>query len=291
VPLSWDDLRVFLAVHRSGSHGGAARALRVDPTTIGRRVAALEGDAGVRLFVRTPAGLVATAAGRALVPRAERIEAEVLASERELHAGDRAIAGPLRVTAGDGFVQYVLLPGLAALRRDHDGIELELRADTRVLDLSRREADVAVRLTRPTQPALIARRLGAQRFALYAGRAYLERRGTPRRLDELGGHDWIGFDASLDALPQHRWLRRIVRAPRWVVRASTTAAQVAACALGHGLALLPAFVAPHEPRLVPLLPRVVGPAREAWAVYHADLRDHPRLAIVVEWLARIAAPA
>ena len=285
--VSWDDLRVFLAVQRTGSHGGAGRALRVDPTTVGRRIGALEREAGVGLFVRTPAGLALTPAGKRLLPRAERIEIEVLASERELRGSIAEVQGPLRLTAGDGLVHYVLVPGLAELRREHEGLELELRADTRTLDLSRREADVAVRLSRPTQPALVARKLGSMRFALYGSRDYLERRGTPRGLRDLGSHDWIGFDETLDLVPQNRWLRRAVRAPRWVVRANTTTAQVLACAEGHGLALLPTFVAPREPRLVPLLPRVVGPARDAWAVFHSDMRDNPRVGAVVRWLSRV----
>lgn len=285
--MSWDDLRVFLAVQRSGSHGGAARTLRVDPTTVGRRIGALEQETGVRLFVRTPAGLELSGAGKRLLPRAERIEAEVLASERELRGADAAVEGPLRITAGDGLVNYVLVPALAELRREHEGVAVEVRADTRMLDLSRREADIAVRLSRPTQPALVARKLGTMRFAIYASRAYLDRRGTPRSLRDLAAHDWIGFDESHDALPQHRWLRRAVREPRWVLRANTTTAQVTACAEGHGLALLATFVAPREPRLVPVLPRVVGPARDAWVVFHADLRDNPRVGVVMQWLARV----
>jgi DNA-binding transcriptional LysR family regulator len=286
--MSWDDLRVFLAVHRTGSHGGAGRTLRVDPTTVGRRIGALERASGVRLFARTPAGLELTPAGKTLLPRAERIEAEVLASERELHGGDARIEGPLRLTAADGLMQYVLVPALAELRREHPSITFELRSDTRVLDLSRREADVAVRVARPTQqPALVTRKLGIMRFGLYASRAYLERRGTPRAMRDLAAHDFIGFDESLDTAPQYRWLRRAVPSPRWVVRANTTPAQVVACAEGHGVALLGSFVAPHDPRLVPLLPRVVGPEREVYAVFHSDLRDNPRVSIVVQWLARV----
>src|SRR5581483_4361654 len=157
--------------------------------------------------------------------------------------------GSLRVTAPDGFVQYLLLPALGDLRREHPLLSVDLRADARVLDLSRREADVAVRLVRPKEPALIARRLGQMRFSLFASQAYLDRAGTPRTLDALSAHDFIGFDASLDDLPQTRWLRHAAPAPRYVVRASTTVAQTLACAEGHGIALLPAFVATREPRL------------------------------------------
>jgi DNA-binding transcriptional LysR family regulator len=127
---------------------------------VGRRITALEDALGARLLLRTPERLQATAAGLKLVPRAERMEAEALELECDLQAADGKLEGSLRVTAPDGFVQYVLLPALPHLRREHPVLFLEIRSDLRALDLSRREADVAVRLFRPKEPALVARRLG-----------------------------------------------------------------------------------------------------------------------------------
>lgn len=278
----WDDLRVVLAVARRTSHGGAARVLAVDPTTIGRRLAALERGLGVRLFDRTPAGLTPTDDGAALIARAERVEAEVLAAERELGGRDARLTGSVRITAGDGFVHHVLLPALAELRRIHPGITVELRADTRHLDLSRREADVAVRFARPTEPALVARRLGAMHMGLQASRRYLERAGTPRSAADLADHDLVGFEAALDDAPHIRWLLRQVKTPRWSVRATTTSAQLVAAAEGHGIALLASYVT--DPRLVPVLPALRPPPRDAWIVTHHDLRTSARVAAVVTWL-------
>jgi DNA-binding transcriptional LysR family regulator len=285
-PVIWDDLRVFLAVHRSGSHKRAGRMLGVAPTTVGRRIAALESALGVRVFLRTPERLQITAAGSKLVAHAERMEAQASDLERELSAADSRLEGSLRITAGDALVQYVLLPKLAELRREHPQLVFELRADTRMLDLSRREADLAVRLVRPKEPALIARRLGDMPMSLFASQDYLDRRGTPRALAALAAHDWIGFDASLDDLPQTKWLRRSVPEPRYVVRANTMSAQVTACAQGHGIALLPSFVAPREPQLRRLMPRLVGPSRELWAVTHADMRGNARIEALLAWLGR-----
>ena len=183
----WDDLRVFLAVHQLGSHKRAGRHLGVAPTTIGRRLAALESALGARLFLRTPERVLATPAGLKLVPHAQRMEAEAVEAERTLLAADSRLEGSLRVTATDGFLHYVLLPALDELRREHPGLCVDLRADTRLLDLSRREADVAVRLVRPKEPALVARRLGEMRFSLFASQPYLDRRGTPRTLDGARG--------------------------------------------------------------------------------------------------------
>jgi len=285
----WDDLRVFLAVHRLGSHKRAGRLLGVDATTVGRRITTLEKALGVRLFLRTPERLQATPAGLRLVLRAERMEAEALDAERELLAEDSRLEGTLRVTAGDGFVNYVLLPALAGFRREHPHLSIDLRGDARVLDLSRREADVAVRLVRPKEPALVARRLGPLRFSLFASQGYIERRGAPRSVAALATHDLIGFDPSLDDLPHTRWLHKMVAEPRYVVRANTTAAQAVACAEGHGIALLPGFIAPREPRLRRLMPRLVGPSREMWGVTHVDLRANARVEAFLDWLGRLVA--
>jgi len=288
----WDDLRLFLAAHRHRSHAAAGRALGVDATTVGRRLAALEEALGARLFDRTPTGLAPTEAGATLFARAERVEAEVLASERELRGADARLTGTVRVTAGDGLVHYALCPALPELARAHPGLTVELRADTRALDLSRREADVAVRLSRPKEPALVARRLGAMRFGLYAGRDLLARRAAPRRLSDLTDAPFVGFEPALDGLPQVRWLRRALGGePRWVTRASTTTAQLLACAAGVGVALLPTFVAAADPRLVPLLPRLAGPTREAWLVAHEQVRRSARVEAVAAWIAAATAAA
>lgn len=280
--MRWDDLQVFLAAVRTGSHIKAGRALGVDPTTVGRRLAELERELGAKLFDRTPHRIAPTAAGLAIVPRAERVEAELLAVQREAAGADLRVDGPIRITGGDGLINAIVVPALVALRRRHPGLAIELRGDTRSLDLSRREADIALRLVRPTQPSLVARRLGSLGFGVYASRGYLDDHPTPRTLADTADHGWIGFPAELDELPQVRWLRRIVPRPRWVIRANTTATQVAACRAGHGLALLPTFVADD---LVQIAPRTPGPSRELWAVIHADLRRNARVAVVMAWLA------
>lgn len=282
--MNWDDLRFFLAVARSGSLKGAARVLSVDPTTVGRRISTLESELRTKLFVRTPEQLELTAAGRALLERAERIEAEVLACERELSGLDPSISGPLRVTAADGFVNYLLLPALEELRREHPGLTLDLCADTRMRDLSRREADLAIRLGRPREPALIARRIGKVHFGLYASAHYLDRKGAPRNSSALGSHDFIGFDASLDAIPQVKWLHRTVPSAHYVLRTNNTTTQTLAASLGHGLVLLPSFVAQRDPRLRRLLPRLQCPSRELWGVTHADLKDNARVKVFLQFV-------
>jgi DNA-binding transcriptional LysR family regulator len=287
--MTWDDLKVFLEVTRQRSHAGAARVLRVDASTVGRRVLALERSLSSRLFDRTPEGLAPTEAGAALLARAERIELEVLALQRELTAADARQSGSVRLTASDGVVNYVIVPRLIELQRAHPGLDFGVRAEARVLDLSRREADVAIRLVRPTESTLVARRLGTMSFAFYAGHGYLARAAAPRSLAGLAGHAFIGFDLELEHVPTFRWLRKQVPDLRLSLRANTTAAQVRACVAGLGIALLPRFVAPFEPGLVELVPRVRTPTREAWAVSHRDLRRNPRVSLLIEWLTQTIA--
>lgn len=282
--LDWDDLRVFLAVHRKRSHAGAARALRVASTTVGRRIASLEAQAGARLFSRTPDGLVPTGAARALLARAERIEAEALEAERELAGADQRPTGTVKVTCGDGFATYVLCPGLPAFLAAHPGLTVEVRAEVRALDLTRGEADVALRLFRPREASLVARRLGLERYGLFAGPAYLDRRGAPRSTSDLSGHDLVLYDRDLDRMSTQAWLRRTAAGARVAARCSNTSTLQAACAAGAGIALVTRSYVRGDPRFVRVLPRLEPPPREIWAATHQDLRGSARVVAALRWL-------
>jgi DNA-binding transcriptional LysR family regulator len=282
--LEWGDLRVFLAVHRAGSHAGAARALGVAATTVGRRLAALEGAAGARLFARTPDGLLPTAAARALLPRAERVEAEVQDAARELTGADARPTGTVRITCGDGFGAYVLGPALPRFLAEHPGLAVEVVPSVRVLDLTRGEADVALRLFRPREKSLVARRVGTERYALYAAPAYLARRGTPRTARELAGHDLVLYDRDLDRMRSQAWFLRLAAGARVAVRASATTTLHAACAAGAGIAVLTRSVVLQDPRFVNVLPRLEAPASEMWLVSHADLRASARVGVALRFL-------
>lgn len=285
--LAWDDLRFFLAVHRTGSHAAAARALRVAATTIGRRISALEEASGARLFARTPDGLVATASGLALVPHAERVEAEVIGAERELEGADARPTGTVRLTCGEGFAAYVLAPALPAFLAEHPGLTVEVVAAVRALDLARGEADVALRLFRPREKSLVARRIGVERYGLFAAPSYLARRGTPRTAAELSAHDLVIFDRDLDRMQAQAWLLRAAPEARIAVRASTTTSLYASCAAGCGIALVMQSVARRDPRFVQVLPRLEPPANELWIATHADLRASARVTAVIRLLERL----
>ncbi|HET9554545.1 MAG TPA: LysR family transcriptional regulator [Anaeromyxobacteraceae bacterium] len=286
--LDWDDLRVFLAVYRTGSHAGAARALRVASTTIGRRLASLEAAVGARLFTRTPTGLDATAAARTLAAHAERMEAEVLEGERSLSGADARPTGTVRITCGDGFAAYVLAPALPDFLAAYPGLTVEVRGDVRALDLTRGEADVALRLFRPREKSLVGRRIGTERYGLYAAPAYLARKGTPRTARDLAAHDLVLYDREFDRLASQAWLRQVAGGARVAVRAGNTTTLHAACAGGAGVALLTSAVVRGDARFVPVLPRLETPSNEVWAVTHGDLRSSARVTAALRWLEQLA---
>lgn len=284
---TWDDARVFLAVQRSGSHGGAARLLGVDVSTVGRRVAALERALGARLFERTRVGVALTVAGGAFLAHAARMEEAADAAVRELGGADARVTGSVRLTATDGVLHALLLPALGALRRAHPGLVLEVAPDLRTFSLPRREADVAVRLFRPKEQSLVVRRLGTLHFRLFASRAYLARHGAPASVAELAGHDLVGFDASIDGSPLQRWLQRQVPSPRWALRSTTVTAQVVACAHGLGIAALPTVVARREEALVPVLSSLEPFPLAVWSAVHEDLHRKARVTAVLRWLQEV----
>ena len=283
----WDDLRVFLAVLRTGSHAGAARPLNVVSTTVGRRLAALEDAAGSRLFTRSPGGLAPTATARALAVHAERVEAEVLQAERQLTGADARPTGSVRITCGDGFAAYVLAPALPAFLAAHPGLTVEVRGDVRPLDLTRGEADVALRLFCPRERSLVARRLGLERYWLYAAPAYLARRGTPRTARDLAAHDLVLYDREFDRIRFQSWFRRTAPNARIAVRASTTTALHAAVAAGAGIAVLTEGTVRGDARYTQVLPTLEPPPNELWAVTHAALRTNARIVAALRWLEQL----
>jgi len=289
--LVWDDLRVFLAVHRTRSHAAAARSLRVAATTVGRRLAALESGVGARLFTRTPEGLVGTAAARALLVHAERMEAAALEGERFLSGADARPTGKVRITCGDGFATAILAPGLPAFLVAHPGLEVEVRAEPRLLDLTRGEADVALRNVRPRERSLVGRRLGVERYGLFAAPSYLARMGTPRTERDLAGHDLVLYDKEYDRLRSQVWLRSATAGARVAVRANNTMTLHAACAAGAGIALLSTAFLRRDTRFERILPRLEPPADDLWTATHADLRGAARVTATLRWLDQLVREA
>lgn len=282
----WNDLRSFLAIARNGSLQGAARTLGVNHSTVFRRLNALEARLGVRLFERSPRGYVLTGAGEQMLASAERVEDEIIGLERRLFGGDVQLSGLLRVTTTDTLVHGLLGPHLRDFREAYPAIELELVTGNAFFDLSKREADVALRPSRHPGDLMVGRKLAEIAVALYGAQDYLAARKRPSSNTDLDGHALITGDASLGHLAATRWLA--VRTPfaATVLRCNSWLSQFTAARAGLGLAALPCFLADAAPELIRILPPEPALAGELWLVTHPDLRRTARVRAFMDTLAR-----
>lgn len=215
---------------------------------------------------------------------AEAMETTAFAIQESIAGQDLHLSGTVRVGAPEGFATAFLGARLQPFFASHPGIQIDLVAAPRYLSLSKREADLAIGLARPTSGRLVARKLTDYRLCLYATPAYLERAGTPRTLKELEGHDFIGYVDDLIFAPELRYLDKLVRAPQVVMRSTSLVVQRDATLAGLGLCILPCFVAATVPGLVPVMPRETSIQRSFWLVTHADLRDIVRVRTVAEYI-------
>ncbi len=270
----------MLAVMRAGSLTGAAKTLGVDHSTVFRRLNALEARLGVRLFERIPGGAYApTSAGERMAAAAERMEDEALALERDIAGRDHRLSGRLRVTSSETLAYRMLTRHLAAFRQAHPGIVVELAIDNRVLSLSRREADIALRPMRPKEGDLWGRKLAGVAWTAYGACAYLEAHGgSISRPEDLGRHPLIGWDETAAGILAAEWIARVAPDEAFVYRTGSLVNQFVAAKAGIGLAVLPCYLGDGEPDLARALPEPIPELEsELWIVTHADLKSTARV--------------
>jgi DNA-binding transcriptional LysR family regulator len=275
----WNDLQFVLAVARSGALTTAAKTLGIDHSTAFRRLNALETRLGVRLFERLPGGSYALSPnGERMATAAERMEEEALAVSRDLTGSDLRLSGRLRVTSSETLAYRLLTGYIAAFRKVHPGIVVELAIDNRVLSLSHREADVALRPVRPKERELWGRKLADVAWAIYAARdfsgALTNGLRNPKDIQE---YPLVGWDEAATGIAAAAWLSRIP-ASTFAFRSNSLVNQLVAAKAGMGLAILPCYLADPEPELIRLLPEPIPElAGELWIVTHADLRRTARI--------------
>jgi len=276
-PFDWSDVRYFLAVAREGSTIAAAKALGVSQPTVQRRIAALEEALRRSLFEPHPTGTRLTDLGREMLPYAEAIERAAVDFERNLAASDKGLAGTIRVTCAEGMAAHYVAPIIEAFRARHPDVRIDLLMTDRYVDLLKGEADIAVRANRPGDSSLVARRIADVPWAVYASRAYVERRGRPAGTAEIGAHAIVVFAGEMAGNFAGRWLREI--APQAAVGASgnTMLGVVAAVRSGAGLAPLPMMIAERENDLVRVLETCTELASGFYLVMHPDARRIARM--------------
>lgn len=279
--LDWADLQYFTAVVRSGSIAGAARALRVNHSTVLRRIASLEAALGVRLFDRLPGGYALTTEGNELNEQLAGLDEQVDAAQRRLTGRDAAITGTIRLTTTDTLLHGLLMPVLARFHAAHPGVQVQVAINNSFSSLTQREADVALRGSNRPPPNLVGRRVGDIQTALYASRAYLKSLG---RHADIAAYRWVGSDESLAHLEQAKWLRRNVDESRVALRVDSLVGMVDAVAHGVGAGLLLCPLADARSELVRLAPPDPALDTQVWILTHPDLRQVARMRVFTQFV-------
>jgi DNA-binding transcriptional LysR family regulator len=274
----WEDIRHFVTLAREGTLSAAARALGVDHATVARRVAALETSTGLKLVDRRPRTTTLTEDGKRIAAVAAPMEEAAFALGRAAQAAKPRVDGVVTISAPPSFASSVIAPQLIRLRHQHPGIRIKLIGEKRRASLSRREADVALRLLRPVETGLFVRRIGSFGFSLYGAPAYLEK--TPPH-----AFAFIGYDPSMAESPQEIWLGTIIGEREVVLRTNDLETQVAAARSGLGIAALPHYLGDGDTRLQRYVVAQRPISRDVWLVVHRDLRQVPAVRAVMEFLA------
>lgn len=266
--MDWDDLRIFLSVARSESLSAAGKRLRIDPATVGRRIARLEEAMGARLFAKSPQGYALTEGGTRLLGHAERVES-AMEGAREALTGPEGLSGQIRIGAPDGCANYLLPQVLAAICDANPGLEAQIVALPRVINLSKREADMAIAVSRPTAGRLTVQKLTDYRLHLAAHPDYLARHPPIEAADDLKDHRMIGyipdmiFDKELDYLSE-------IGATAVPLASNSVSVQLNWLRCGAGVGIVHDFALPAAPGLVKIIPDRVSLTRAFWLVRHAD---------------------
>ena len=296
-PLSWDDLRVFLAAYRQRSLAGAARALGVNATTAGRRLVVLEESARVRLFKRTVDGLVPTARAEAILGAIEIMERQSELVGRQIEGRDSSVEGLVRLAVTDSFVTNFLGAHLGDLSAKHPGLTLELVTSDRISDLGRGDADLAIRFTAPggaipvvsgAPVEILSRKVGTIAIGVFASRAYLARRGRPTDATRLVGHDLVVPHTDARLVPGYEWCRAQEAKGRVTLRTNSPNCLAAAAAAGLGFCAIPAYMQVHYPELERITPPDQVDARDLWLLMPEDLVRVARVTAVRDAIVGIA---
>jgi DNA-binding transcriptional LysR family regulator len=281
--MQWDDLKFFLAVARLGSLADAARRLQTSPATVGRRVAALEAKLGARLFNRNQSGYCLTESGEAIRIKAEEVEHSVLNVERSALGRDQRPTGVVRLATAIEIAANLLAPHLGEFRRRYPKIVLDVVGELDLTNLTRREADVALRTVKPQNGDLVVRRAGWWKCGLYASKSYVERHNLKPGLSDLSNLDIITWSEKHAGRRAGRWFSEHAESANVVLRANSRRIHYSACKVGIGLAILPCVLADRDPELIQILPPEQVFVADLYIVVHQDLTATARIRAVIDF--------
>jgi len=282
--MDWDNLRLFLELARAGTLQAAARRLAVDHTTVARRIRALETNYGAPLFVREAGGHRLTEAGRKLLPQVEAMEAAFQGVAQGTGAAEDGVAGLVRVGATEGLGTAILAPQLARFALERPRLLVDLLAMPRLIHLSRREADIVISLERPARGPIVMTKLTDYNLHLYAARGYLKGRAPIRTREALAGHPFISYVDDLLFSKELQFLEELHRPGSFSLRSTSVLAQYEAVAAGGGIAVLPAFLAERDTRLVRVLRGEASFTRTFWMSMPAENKQVARMKAVWDFV-------
>src|SRR5262245_7237606 len=282
--MDWDNLKFFLALAETGSLSRASEKLSVDHSTVARRIESLEQELGVRLVERLSRSYRLTAEGERVRDRAKDIETAIADIARVAHNADGSPHRTVRVNGPPTFITRFLAPRLLPLQRERPGLRIELVGEARLISLGRGEADLALRMERPQEKGIVARRLAVVAYGLYGSRDYLARCGADAQ-------DFLGYDDSLDHLPQQQWLKMLAGERALALQANDLSTLLTAVRAGLGVAVLPCIMASSQPDLARVPTPMPPLTRELWLLFHRDVGRSPDVRAVIDRIAQIATEA
>ncbi len=291
--MEWDHLRFFLAVARSGSLTGATQTLRTSPSTVARRVELLEQALGVTLFTHHQTGYQLTAEGQTIFHHAESVEEAVLSLERNATQQISNVGGLVRLATAENMANFFVIPALSQLTERYPQVTVEIVTGIHSINLTRRDADIALRMARPQRGKVVARKLAVLGYALYGSASYVQKRASARAgtvsapspdRNAYAADALIAFAEEYAHLPAAQWIDDALAGRRPALITSSLYNQVAAARAGLGLALLPCFLGDRDEALERVSPRIDEVTQDIWLVFHQDLRSAARVRVVADFL-------
>ena len=282
--IDWDDFRFVLAIVRGGSVSAAAKQLGVDHATVIRHVDRIERDLSAKLFDRRKTGYLLTEAGQRVADSAEAMESTIVANQEAVGGSRAHLTGAVRIGAPDGFGSHFLAPRLVKFADRYPELDLQLVATARLFSLTKREADIAISLSMPTEGRVVGRKLLDYRLGLYAAPAYLDRFPKITTRGDLPAHRFVGYIEELLYTPELDYLPQVTPKVSAKFRSANLIAQLNATIAGFGIAVLPHFMATAHPELDPILPDEISISRSFWLLMHADSKDLARIRAVADYI-------
>lgn len=282
--VNWDDLRYFLAAAESGSLSAAAKRLHSNQPTVGRHIDALEAALGVRLFQRHKKGLTLTHECAWVLEQAQLMQSGVQSIQRMVEGDFEQLRGSVRLALPEGLCNEVLIPQLDAFYRQYPNLRLMLNVSSRTANLTRGEAEIAVRLFRPKDADLVARQLTRMEMGLYASQEYLQTHDRPENESDLLRHRIISYGDELAGLPENSWLLDHAAPDNRILQSDSTSSRLRATLSGLGISIQPCILADANPSLIRILEHAPLPGHEVWITYHRDLRHILRVRVTVDFL-------